>query len=870
MSDRPEIEGAELPPPFEPTQFGRYLLVDRLAVGGMAEIFRAKTRGAHGFEKTLVIKRILPHLAVDREFTDMFIDEAKLMVRLTHPKVVQVLDFGELDGQYYMALEYVDGIDGLALLRQCASRRARPTTGIALHIVADVLDALAYAHGLKDQAGDSLGVIHRDISPSNIFISWLGEVKLGDFGIARAAVRRGHTEGGALKGKYGYMAPEQVSDSAVDSRADVFAVGVVLAELLMIRRLFYAKNDLEVLLQVRDARLDRLDRYGARIPPDLRAILESALARDPNMRYQTAAAFRDALHRYLFDHRRMVRSDDVRNFLMRLTEDDSPVDNVRPDSLELPSVSAPVATAANNEASAELGAGDDATPASLKDAPALAVPSAARAAKVNKAPASAPAPTPSAAARPEPDDRPERDRAQTVRRRARAAQPKQPAAKPRPEPQPKPAVRAAARPQDVAPEPEAPKPPAISEPPPLVIAPEKPPRGETPPVQSPNEQAAAQDAALFDAASSIDDGALEAAVDLAFDTVFGGDEDEAPPPPPPPPPSKPPPGFVGTKRRIVLTPPPMTLPPPLAAQHEQARRLASDEAIAAVPEMAISESSASAFGFGAVPPSSETEIPMGPPPENSLRPEAAVQARLSRSDETPASVGSLQDRTLFELLFGLAVAEDTGQLVVEQNSVSKEIFLVNGDPQYVTSSRADELFGQYLVSRGVLSKGELSMALAMLPHFNGKLGDTLVALKLLRPVEVLRHLTHQVRQKLLEAFTWSEGSYRFYPGKLCEHESAPLGLDAFEVIGAAVRALSWDWIKRRLEATMHEKLRSVSPAPVPPEVFRLGGVPRQVYDRLDGRFTLEQLLRRFDDAAQRRAFAQMVFLLVETGLAATV
>ncbi|MCA9670504.1 MAG: serine/threonine protein kinase, partial [Myxococcales bacterium] len=324
------------PPPFTPKQFGRYLLVERLAVGGMAEIFKAKTKGAHGFEKTLVIKRILPHLAVDREFTDMFIDEAKLMVRLNHPKIVQVLDFGEIDRQYYMALEYIDGIDGLALLRRCASRRARPTTGIALHVAADVLDALAYAHELRDERGEKLGVIHRDISPSNIFISWLGEVKLGDFGIARAAVRRGHTEGGALKGKYGYMAPEQVSDRPVDCRADIFAVGVVLTELLMIRRLFYAKNDLEVLLQVRDARLDRLDRYGARIPADLRAILDSALARDPNMRYQTAAAFRDALHRYLFDHRRMVRADDVRNFLERLTEGDDPVADARPDSLEVP------------------------------------------------------------------------------------------------------------------------------------------------------------------------------------------------------------------------------------------------------------------------------------------------------------------------------------------------------------------------------------------------------------------------------------------------------------------------------------------------------------------------------------------------------
>ncbi|MCA9666589.1 MAG: DUF4388 domain-containing protein, partial [Myxococcales bacterium] len=363
------------------------------------------------------------------------------------------------------------------------------------------------------------------------------------------------------------------------------------------------------------------------------------------------------------------------------------------------------------------------------------------------------------------------------------------------------------------------------------------------------------------------DTALEAAVDAAFDSVFG-DEAGAQPEPEPQPqyPSDPRPSVVGRKRRIVLTPPPMAAPAPSPSKF--GRRLASDEAIAAVPEMAHTEGSAAHWGFSAGPESGETALPEGPPPENVLRPEAAVKARLSHSDETPASAGDLEDQSVFRLLFGLAVAEDTGLLVVQSNDVTKEIFLVNGDPQYVTSSRADELFGQYLVTRGVISKGELSMALAMLPHFNGKLGDTLVALKLLRPVEVLRHLTRQVRHKLLEAFGWSEGLFAFYPGKLCEHESAPLGLDAFEVIGAAVRTLSWEWLARRLEPVMQSKLRSVSPAPVPPEVFRLGVVPRQVYDRLDGRRTLDALLTRFDDAAQRRAFAQMVFLLYETGLAA--
>ena len=307
--------------PFKPVQFGRYKLLEKMAVGGMAEIFKAKSHGAHGFEKTLVVKRILPQLAEDPGFVDMFIDEAKVTVRINHPKVVQVLDFGEVEGQYFIAMEYVEGIDGLALLRMCVQQGFRPTTHIAVHIVAEVLDALHYAHTLRDESGGALDIVHRDISPSNIFISSQGEVKLGDFGIARASIRTAGTDTRNLKGKYGYLSPEVVTGGTVDQRSDIFSAGVVLAELLMVRRLFVAKSELEVLLQVRDARLDRLERFGKHIPDDLRTVLESALARDRNMRYQDAASFRDALHRYLYDHRRMIRHTDVRRFLRRLQGD---------------------------------------------------------------------------------------------------------------------------------------------------------------------------------------------------------------------------------------------------------------------------------------------------------------------------------------------------------------------------------------------------------------------------------------------------------------------------------------------------------------------------------------------------------------------
>src|SRR5450755_2230515 len=258
-------------PPVAPVAFGRYTLLERLALGGMAEVFRARINSSHGFEKVLVIKRILPHLAADPNFVAMFIDEAKLTAQLTHPKIVQILDFGDVDGQYFTALEYVEGFDALGLLRTAAQKRVRLPKNLAIFIVNEVLEALDYAHNARDMQGRPMQIVHRDISPSNIFISKRGDVKLGDFGIAHAQRRESKTQAGTLKGKYGYMSPEQVTGGDLDGRSDLFSVGIVLAEMLMGKRLFSAPNDLDVLLMVRDGRLERWKKYGKDIPAKLDA-----------------------------------------------------------------------------------------------------------------------------------------------------------------------------------------------------------------------------------------------------------------------------------------------------------------------------------------------------------------------------------------------------------------------------------------------------------------------------------------------------------------------------------------------------------------------------------------------------------------------
>jgi eukaryotic-like serine/threonine-protein kinase len=282
-----------------PKTVGRYQILDRLAVGGMAELFKATLTGDHGFEKLVAIKKILPHLAVDRSFVEMFIDEARITAQLDHRHIVQVFELGTDADTPYIAMQYVDGLDVLGLLRECARAQIRLPPDLAGLIARDVLDALDYAHNARDSSGRPLGIIHRDISPGNVLLSWRGDVKLTDFGIARAAERRHKTEAGKLKGKYGYMSPEQVSGSEVDPRSDVFSVGILLAEMVMARRLFTSTNDLDILLMVRDARLDRLHKYASEFPMELRVLTMRALQRRPEDRWNNAAEFRDALDEWI-------------------------------------------------------------------------------------------------------------------------------------------------------------------------------------------------------------------------------------------------------------------------------------------------------------------------------------------------------------------------------------------------------------------------------------------------------------------------------------------------------------------------------------------------------------------------------------------
>jgi serine/threonine protein kinase len=273
-----------------PQPFGYYTLINRINVGGMAEVFKACYYQEDGHPAFAAIKRILPHLAQDRSFVEMFLSEATTAGRLQHPNIAQIIEQGEEQGEYFISMEYISGRDLLFLRHHLRERGMLMSPALSAHIAACVADALDYAHALCDESGRPLEIIHRDVSPQNILISYEGEVKLIDFGIAKAK-DRGYesTRAGILKGKFGYMAPEQVRGLDADHRLDIFALGVVLYELLTNQRLFLGETDMETLDMVREGRASAPSLVSQWISPELDRITLRALAADPNARYQRAS-----------------------------------------------------------------------------------------------------------------------------------------------------------------------------------------------------------------------------------------------------------------------------------------------------------------------------------------------------------------------------------------------------------------------------------------------------------------------------------------------------------------------------------------------------------------------------------------------------
>jgi tetratricopeptide (TPR) repeat protein len=273
---------------FQPVRFGKYILLERLATGGMAQLYRAKIIGIQGFEKLIAIKMILPHLAKEKELVASFIDEAKLAALLNHGNIVQIYDFGSMEDSYFISMEFLFGKDLRAIAAKAKERDLPLSLEHTLYIISRACSGLDYAHKLKDFQGKPLNIIHRDISPQNIFVTYEGDVKLLDFGIAKAASQSTITQYGMIKGKVAYMSPEQAAGKFIDQRSDIFSAGILLYEMVTGGRMFTGDSTMQILAKVREAEFDSPDSVAPGLHPKVYKILNRALAREREERYQSS------------------------------------------------------------------------------------------------------------------------------------------------------------------------------------------------------------------------------------------------------------------------------------------------------------------------------------------------------------------------------------------------------------------------------------------------------------------------------------------------------------------------------------------------------------------------------------------------------
>jgi hypothetical protein len=318
----------------KPIPFGKYYLLERINVGGMAEVFKAKTFGVEGFERLLAVKRILPNIAEDEEFIAMFIDEAKIAVQLQHANVAQIFDLGKVDESYFIALEHVHGKDLRSIFDRLRGKGDVMPIQQACYIIMQACEGLDYAHNKRDAQGRELHLVHRDISPQNVLIGYEGEVKLIDFGIAKAAGKASKTQAGILKGKFGYMSPEQVRGLPIDRRSDIFSVGIVMYELLTNERLFVGESDFSTLEKVRNVEIMPPSSYNKKIPSELERIVLKVLAKDPEDRYQNAIDLHDDLQAFLhkigeFYSRKDLAAWMKKMFAVEIEEDSAKLEQYR-------------------------------------------------------------------------------------------------------------------------------------------------------------------------------------------------------------------------------------------------------------------------------------------------------------------------------------------------------------------------------------------------------------------------------------------------------------------------------------------------------------------------------------------------------------
>lgn len=570
------VFGKPIPRRDLPKKLGPYVVERPISRGGMAEVYEAKRVGPHGFTKRVAVKRILREHASREDFVAMFIDEARLAAGLQHPNIVQVFDFGDAAGDLYLAMELVEGSNVNQLLRELAARGETVPLEAALHLVSQAARALAYAHDARDEQGQALGLVHRDVSPANLLITHTGHLKLSDFGIARAAFTARNTEAGQLRGKLGYMSPEQVLGERLTDRSDIFTLSTVFAEMLLGETLFSRGNDVDVLVRIRDADLSVLHGTSRRIPHDVRELLNRGLSARPEER-PSASAFAGSVEQILT--RRGVAAHGP-SLVARLLQ-----------RLEL--CHRAVADAQASEAGAR--------PTSLVDM----------------------------------DDH-------------------------------------------------------LS---PTLVQPDR-----------------------LVGQLGLEDSGSEYKVRTAEGVVHG----------------------------------PLKFP----------------ELVALVTSGAMTADSPVKCGSRDWRPA--TQLP-------ELARFFATPALQWHPEETSNACfsGEFRTGTLVRVLHELMARHETGMLHLDVDEVKKKIYFVDGRPEFVASTDPNELLGRYLIDTGRCLPMEVNMGLAMLPTHGGRLGDALVNIGALRPLQLYQAIAAQVRDRYLGAYRWQHGRWAFVRGARSHEDTYP-------------------------------------------------------------------------------------------------
>lgn len=665
------------PPIGKPTsrKFGGYVLEERIASGGTADVFLARPASGSSPAPQLVIKRLLPSLRTDANARSTFTEEAALHRRFRHPNIVECYEAGEVDGEPFLAIELVAGADLHRVLDLSRTRKRPIALALATYVAREVLAALEVVHGTQGS-----GIVHRDVSPSNIYLSNTGDVKLGDFGIAREASSRSGRGGLAttIKGKFAYLAPEQVASEPVDHRADLFALANVLSEMMLGRPLFAGSGQLAVLLSIRDVRIEALDAPSA-IPVPLVAILRRALARDPAHRFPDAASFASALEPFATRDRDAARRDIAQ--LVRWTRQTSQELRAVGEHPEQRVVE-PIIRSAQ----------------SIRPAPAIHIDSSIL--EDDEITPKPPEPVPSIVRRP----------------------------------------------------PEPPPPSRPSMPPPQPAGAD----GATAPFTPKPSYVRTVDGRLLGPF------AYAKLIELVVTGRLDADDHV---------------DFLGAGFQ------------PLADIDELARHLA--------------------------PRSSVTRQVEGP---------GTPDFQGFAAERYDEEVGGAIEPGIATAMGFAASRRATGVLLAQHGGRRKEIYFVNGRVFHVASTEAAEMIGEYLVARGLLQRDDLDFALAVLPRFDGRLGEAIAGLGLLEPVKMFKAIEEQGRDKIVEVFGWSDGEISFYSGGQPGKVEFPLDLPIGPIVEAGMaNMLDEAHAEARYAAWLERRIR---PREVPSSLRDAGWSPR--------------------------------------------